>query len=177
MRKVVIYIATSLDGYIARANGDIDWLSVVERPGVDYGYEGFIETVDTIIVGRKTYDKVLSMGIKYPPNDKQCYIITRQVKAQEGNIIFYNENIAELINRLKSQNGKNIFCDGGAEIVNILMKNDLIDEYIISTIPVLLGNGIRLFDDFRKKSELKLLSSRSFASGLVQNHYRRIHSH
>ena len=176
MRKVVLYIATSLDGYIAKLNGGIEWLSVVERPGEDYGYGEFIKTVDTVILGRKTYDKILSFGNDFPHKDKKCFVITRQDKNPQNNIIFYKDNLVDLIRELKSTSGKNIFCDGGAEIVNSLMKDDLIDDYIISIIPVFLGKGIRLFDDYRKKMDLKLITSKSFVSGLVQFHYRRIHS-
>ena len=177
MRKVVLYIAVSLDGYIAKSNGEIDWLSIVERPGEDYGYSGFLKTIDTVILGRKTFDKILSLGVDFPHSDKICYVITRQERKSEKNIVFYNGNPGELVVKLKTSPGQNIFCDGGAEIVNTLIKKDLIDEYIISTIPVFLGKGIRLFDDFRRKTDLKLLSSKSFSSGLVQSHYRRLNSH
>lgn len=176
MRRVVLYIATSLDGYIAKPDEGIEWLSVVERPGEDYGYGEFIRTVDTVILGRKTFEKIHSNGQEFPHKDKKCYVITRQERSPERNIIFYNDNIVDLVCKLKSASGKNIFCDGGAEIVNSLMKNDLIDDYIISIIPVLLGKGLRLFDDYRKKMDMKLIYSRSYASGLVQSHYRRIHN-
>ena len=176
MRRVVLYIATSLDGYIAKPDGGIEWLSVVDRQGEDYGYGEFIRTIDTVILGRKTFDMIHSKGIEFPHRDKKCYVITRQEKPPDKNIIFYHDNIAELVCKLKSTPGKNIFCDGGAEIVNSLMRNDLIDDYIISVIPVFLGKGLRLFDDYRKKMDLKLIYSKSFASGLVQSHYRRIHN-
>ncbi len=76
-RKVILYIASSLDGFIAKENDDISFLSVVEKKGEDYGYHAFIETVDTVIMGRKTYDKVLSFGIDFPHHDKKCYELTR----------------------------------------------------------------------------------------------------
>lgn len=176
MRRVVLYIATSLDGYIAKPDGGIEWLSIVDRSGEDYGYHEFIQTVDTVVIGRKTFDKIHSNGNGFPHKDKKCYVITRQDKAPENNIIYYKDNLADLILKLKSTPGKNIYCDGGAEIVNSLMKNDLIDDYIISIIPVFLGKGIRLFDDYRKKMDLKLINSKSYVSGLVQFHYRRIHN-
>ena len=174
MRKVILYIATSLDGYIAREDGDISWLSIVEAPGEDYGYGEFIKTVDTVIMGRKTYDKVLSFGIEFPHRDKECYIITRQHRPPDGNITFYNGDIGELIKNLKGKGGKDVFIDGGAQVVNELMKLDLIDEYVISIIPIFLGSGIRLFDDGRPQMNLKLKSSRDFPSGLVQVEYKRI---
>lgn len=170
-RKVVLYIATSLDGYIAGSDDDLSWLSIVEKEGEDYGYGKFIATVDTVIVGRKTYDKVLSMGIEFPHADKDCYIITRNKRTPEGNVKFYTGYLKTLISSLKSQPGKTIFCDGGAEIVALLLKDHLIDEFIISVIPVFLGSGTRLFKDGRPGGNLQFISSQSFASGLVQLHY------
>ena len=172
-RKVVLYIAMSLDGYIARNNGDIDWLDTVEEPNQDYGYADFISTIDTVIMGRKTYDKVFSFGIPFPHQDKNCYVITRQPKPNLDNIIFYTGSLESLINNLKTKPGKNIFIDGGAEIVNELMKSDLIDAYIISIIPVMIGSGISLFQAERPEMKLLLKDTIKFNSGLVQLHYSR----
>ncbi len=172
-RKVLLYIAMSLDGYIARPDGDIDWLSSVQREGEDYGYGDFINTVDTVIIGRKTYDKVLSFGVPFPHSDKECYIITRSERPPIGKIIFYTNNLKDLVASLKGKQGGNIFVDGGAEIVNTMMKHGLFDEYIISIIPVFLGNGIRLFNDARPEESVTLVSAVSFDSGLVQLHYRK----
>lgn len=171
-RKVILFIATSLDGYIATNEGSIDFLSMVEQPGEDYGYSEFNSTVDTVIIGRKTYDKVLSMGFEYPHADKEVYIITRTERPTIGNFKFYTGDLTQLVNDLKSQSGNNIYCDGGAEIAHDLMRNNLIDEFIISIIPVMLGNGIRLFNDGRPIRELTLVSTKQFASGLVQLHYK-----
>lgn len=172
-RKLVLYIAMSLDGYIAAADEDLSFLSMVERTGEDYGYNTFIQTIDTVILGRKTYDKVLSMGFPYPHADKENYVITRTPRAGEGSIHFYTGDLKQLITTLKQKDGKNIFCDGGAEIVNLLMKDNLIDEFVISIIPVFLGSGISLFKDGRPEAKLELISSRSFESGLVQLHYQK----
>ncbi|WP_314241601.1 dihydrofolate reductase family protein [Empedobacter tilapiae] len=173
-RKVILYIATSLDGYIAKPDDNLDFLSIVEQDGQDYGYNDFIQTVDTVIVGRRTYDKVASMGFDFPHSDKDAYIITRTPRSSIGSIKFYTDDLTLLINKLKSEEGKNIFCDGGAEIVNELLKNNLIDEFIISVIPILVGNGIKLFKDDRPELKLELISVKSFEKGLVQLHYKRI---
>ena len=172
-RKVILYIATSLDGYIASPDDNLDFLSVVEQEGEDYGYAQFIESVDTVIVGRKTYDKVLSMGFDFPHSDKESYIITRTPKPATGKIEFYTGDLKNLILKLKKQEGKNIFVDGGAEVVNLLLKDNLIDEFCISIIPVLLGDGIRLFQDNRPELPLKFVRSESFNSGLVQVWYQK----
>lgn len=174
MRKVILYIATSLDGYIAKANDDISFLSIVEQEGQDYGYSDFIKTVDAVIVGRRTYDKVISMGFDFPHTDKDSYIITRAPRPNIGSVKFYSGDLKLLVDKLKSEDGKNIFCDGGAEIVNELLKANLIDEFIISVIPILLGNGIKLFRDKRLEQKLELVSVKSFDKGLTQLHYKRI---
>lgn len=168
-----MYIAMSIDGYIARPDGDLDWLSAVEVTGEDYGYSNFINTVDTVILGRKTYDKVLSFGIPFPHSDKQCYIITRTARPTEGNINFYTGDIPALITQIKAQSGKNIFVDGGAQVVNEFMKHQLVDEFIISIIPVFLGSGIPLFNEGRPEIKMKLAGNKSFPSGLLQLHYIR----
>lgn len=170
-RKVIVYIAMSIDGYIARPDGDISWLSSVEVPGEDYGYSNFINTIDTVILGRKTYEKVLSFGIPFPHSNKHCYVITHTPKPSERSIEFYTGNIPALVTKLKSGQGKNIFVDGGAQVINEFMKHHLVDEFIISIIPVFLGSGIRLFNDGRPEISMKLISSQSFSSGLVQLHY------
>nr|WP_295930002.1 dihydrofolate reductase family protein [uncultured Dyadobacter sp.] len=172
-RKIILYIAASMDGYIATQDENLDFLSIVEQEGQDYGYNAFIRTVDTVILGRRTYDKVLSFGIDFPHSDKECYVITRTPREQEGNIRFYTGNLTTLVANLKQQDGGTIFVDGGAEVVNAMMKEDLIDEFVVSIIPVFLGDGIRLFQDHRPEQKLELMGSQSFEKGLVQLHYKR----
>lgn len=172
-RKVILYIATSLDGYIAKSNDDLGFLSIVEQEGQDYGYADFVKSVDTVIIGRKTYDKVISMGFDFPHADKDVYIITRTPKPNIGSVMFYTDDLKLLVDKLKSENGRNIFCDGGAEIVNELLKDDLIDEYIISIIPIFVGNGTKLFKDGRPEQKLELVSTKQFDKGLTQLHYKR----
>jgi len=169
-RKVILYIAMSLDGFIAKPDSDISFLSLVEQDGEDYGYSEFIETVDTVILGRKTYDKILSMGIDSPYGDRKVYVLTHN-PIPTDKITYYSGNLSELVSSLKSQSGKNIYCDGGAETVHLFLQEKLFDELIISIIPVLLGNGIRLFGKSFKEQSIKLVSSKSFNSGLVQLHY------
>lgn len=172
-RPLILYIAMSLDGYIAKPNDDLSFLSIVEQEGEDYGYANFVKTVDAVIVGRKTYDKVISMGFDFPHADKDTYIITRTARPNIGSVKFYTGALKSLVDKLKTENGKNIFCDGGAEIVNELLKLNLIDEIIISVIPILVGNGTKLFKDGRPEQKLELVSVKSFDKGLTQLHYKR----
>jgi dihydrofolate reductase len=171
-RKVILYIATSLDGYIAKPNDDLSFLSIVEQEGQDYGYADFVKSVDTVILGRKTYDWVVAQVPEFLDADKDSYIITRTPRPGKGKINFYTGDLKDLVLRLKSDQGKNIFIDGGAEIVNELLKQKLIDEFIISVIPILIGNGTRLFKDGRPEQTLKLVDVRQFDTGLLQVHYK-----
>lgn len=174
MRKLSIFIAASVDGYIAAPNEDLGFLKQVEKEGEDYGYTKFMADVDTIIVGRKTYDWVANnIGASHYDNgDRNVYVITSQQKPATGKIQFYNGNLAELVRQLKEENGKNIYCDGGAETIDELLKNKLIEEFIISLVPVFLGDGIRLFKDGRAGQSLQLLEAKTFDTGLVQLHYK-----
>ncbi len=175
MRKLIVYIATSLDGYIAKPNDDLSFLKLVEKEGEDYGYAEFIATVDTIIIGRKTYDWVLrEIGPSYYDNgDRNVYVITKTKRPNVGKTTFFTGNLRELVRQLKAENGKNIYCDGGAEIINELLKDDLIDEFTISVVPVLVGNGIKLFKDGRPEQQLEFVTAKTFDTGLTQLHYRR----
>jgi dihydrofolate reductase len=177
MRKVIVYIAMSLDGFIAKQDDDISFLSAMEEPGQDYGYGDFISTIDTVILGRRTYDKVLSFGIPFPHANKQTYVFTMTPAPSQPNLQFYNGDAGELINTLKQQPGSNIFIDGGAEIVHLFLQHQLVDELIISIIPVLLGSGISLFKQGRPQETLVLNSTVSFPKGLVQLHYTKTTAH
>ncbi|KOF04476.1 dihydrofolate reductase [Roseivirga seohaensis subsp. aquiponti] len=175
MRKISLFIATSLDGYIAKPNDDLSFLKLVEKEGEDYGYEQFTDTIDTLIIGRKTYDYVIKEigSSHYDNGQRDVYVITRTQRPSVGRTTFYIGSLTNLVKQLKSENGKNIYCDGGAEVINELLKNDLIDEFIISIIPVLLGNGTRLFKDGRPEQLLEFVTAKTFETGLIQLHYKR----
>jgi len=174
-RKLVLYISMSLDGFLATNDDDLSWLSVVEKEGEDYGYAEFNKTVDTYIVGRKTYETVLKLtGGEFPVSEQhKCYVITRQERKNENGITFYSGNIKELINKLKSETGKTIYCDGGGQIVKLLMDENLIDEYRVSIIPIILGDGKRLFKGGTPMINLTALPSKHYESGLVHLRYEK----
>lgn len=169
-RKVILYIAMSLDGYIAPYDDNLDFLSIVESPGEDFGYLDFIQNVDTIIWGRKTYDKILSFGIPFPHKDKKVYVLSYTRMGNDANVT-YSHNLTDLVLKLKKEPGKDIYCDGGAEIVTSLLEESLIDRIIVSVIPHLLGDGKRLFKDGRPEEKLIFKKSITFPSGLVQLWY------
>ena len=175
MRKLSIFIATSVDGYIAKPNDDLGFLKLVEKEGEDYGYAQFTDTIDTLIIGRKTYDYVVKEigSSHYDNGDREVYIITRSPRPKVGKTNFYTGDPGDLVRQLKSREGKDIYCDGGAEVIHELLKQDLIDELIISIVPILLGSGTRLFKDGRPELPLELVRTETFDTGLTQVHYRR----
>jgi len=168
MKKLILYIASSLDGYIARKNGGIDWLFTDN----DYGYNTFIAGIDTVLMGYKTYEAVLSFG-DYEYKDKKSYIFTRKEIASFNNITFVNKNIPEFVRNLKTENGKDIWLIGGGEIVSLLMKDNLIDEYMIFVHPLLLGEGIPLFPEGFSQVNLQSVSTKKYPSGLIQLNFTR----
>lgn len=169
---MILYIAMSLDGYIAKTDGNIDFLSLVETPGEDFGYTGFQKEVDTLIWGRKTYEKVLSFGIEFPHKDKKCYVLSKSQSGSDENVTYFSD-VRQLIGQLRQEPGKNIYCDGGGETVREMLQFDLIDRLIISVIPHLLGDGIRLFKDGRPEQNLQLERCIQYPAGLVQLWYER----
>jgi len=175
MRNISLFIAMSLDGYIAQPNDDLSFLKIVEKEGEDYGYADFIANIDTIIIGRKTYDYVLKEigSSHYDNGQRDVYVITRTERPNVGRTTFYTGEITKLVKHLKSEKGKNIYCDGGAEVINELLKHNLVDEFIISVIPILLGNGTRLFKEGRPEQELEFVEAKTFETGLTQLHYRQ----
>jgi dihydrofolate reductase len=176
MRKLSLFIATSLDGYIAKPDDDLSFLKIVEKEGEDYGYTEFASNIDTIILRRKIYDYVLKEigSSHYDNGQRDVYVITRTERLKVGRTTFYSGSLTDLVQQLKSEDGKSIYCDGGAEIINELLQHNLIDEFIISVIPILVGNGTRLFKDNRPEQQLEFVSAKSFETGLTQLHYKRI---
>ncbi len=170
-RKIILYIAVSIDGYIAGPEDNLDFLSIVESPPEDYGYSNFVSTIDTVVMGRKTYDKVLGFGIEFPHKGRECYVITKTRQGSDEHVKFWNDDPCALIKNIKMKAGKDVFIDGGGVLVNTLMQENLIDRYILSTIPVMLGNGVPLFKPGRPFQKLKLIQSQTFPSGLIQSWY------
>ena len=167
-----VYIAASLDGYIARTDGGLDWLSAFEQSGEDYGYKAFFASVDALVVGRKTYDIVLGFE-KWPYEDKRCIVVTHAPPAARHGEAFHSGSIEALLDRLSQEGVQRIYVDGGA-LIRSFLAADLIDDVTLSVIPILLGTGIPLFGGAERR--MKLVSCRSFPSGLVQLCYNVDHS-
>ena len=153
-RKLVLFIAASLDGYIAAKDDSLDWLYKVEGEG-DNGYSEFYETIDTVLMGRRTYDWILeNVTGDFPYKDKECYVFSRSVTEDNVEVKFVKDNIVGFTNKLKQQQGKNIWIVGGGELLRSFLKEKLIDELILTVAPTLIGNGIPLFkeDDLHLES-------------------------
>lgn len=169
-RKLILYIAMSLDGYIAKKDHNIDFLSIVNTPNEDFGYTNFLQNIDTVIWGRKTFDKVLSFGSGVPHKDKKVFVISKTKTGKLEHATYQNDPIA-LVKSLKQQEGKHIYCDGGGDIVFELLNQRLFDGIIVSIIPHLLGDGIKLFKEKNIEQNLQFKRSISYPSGLVQLWY------
>jgi dihydrofolate reductase len=165
-----VFIAASLDGFIARRDGGIDWLSIVETPGEDYGYARFFDGVGALILGRGTYDKVLGFPA-WPYGDKPCVVFThRPPPAARNRERFHAGAPGPLLAELHEAGIRRVYVDGGA-LIRAFLREDLIDDITLSIVPVMLGDGIPLFGDGVPERRLRLAGSQAFASGLVQLRY------
>jgi dihydrofolate reductase len=172
--KVSVYIATSLDGFIARTNGDIDWLEGGQS-GEDYGYTEFMSTVDHVVMGRNTYEKVLSFGGWH--YEKKVIVLTSREMIIPPELTDKVKTLslspAALLDELELRGTRHIYLDGGVTIQRFLQEG-LVDEITITTIPILIGEGLSLFGPLDRDEKLELLKSQSFNNGFVQNKYRVI---
>ncbi|WP_102692298.1 dihydrofolate reductase family protein [Rummeliibacillus pycnus] len=170
-RKLKLFIATSLDGYIATEDESLEWLFNVEGEG-DNGYSEFFGTVDTVLMGRKTYDWLLeNTAGEYPYKNEECYVFTRSRIEDTENVKFINDPVVHFTKELQKQNGKDIWLVGGGELIHSFIKETLIDELIITVAPIILGNGIPLFKKSDIQTNLSLIRTRTFHQ-FVELHYQ-----
>jgi len=170
-----VFIAISLDGYIAREDGDIGWLLQRDDPTEDHGYAAFIADKEWIVMGRGSYEKVLTFDEW--PYDRPVLVLSRQLadtpvpEALKGKVQFSRRMPKEVMDDLAAQNVQRVYIDGG-QVIQSFLREGLVADIVITTVPVLLGSGKPLFGSLSQDIDLTLLSSRSFPSGLVQSHYR-----
>ena len=170
-----VYIATSLDGFIATLDGGIDWLNEIPNPdGSDYGFADFMSGIDALVMGRKSFEKVLSFGVW--PYDKPVFILsTGNVdipEELESKIEIIKGSPKEIVSQLKNLGHQNLYVDGGKTIQGFL-EADLIDEMIITKVPILLGSGIPLFGKLSQKMQFTHKKTETLNSMLVKSHYSR----
>ncbi|MDV2682753.1 dihydrofolate reductase family protein [Alkalihalophilus lindianensis] len=171
-RNVVLFIATSLDGYIATEEERLDWLFEVEGEG-DNGISDFYKTVDTVLMGRKTYDWIINADSidEYPYKDKHSFVFTRSTIDDNDHTHFINHDVEAFVRSLKRKQGKNIWLLGGGQLVTTCIEKDLVDEIIITVAPKIIGSGIPLFIKGKYKVNLSLEGVQTF-NQFVELHYK-----
>lgn len=173
----IVYIATSLDGYIADKNGNLDWLHSVPNPdGSDFGFHQFMERVDALVMGRNTFDTVCEFDCEWPYS-KPVFVISNSLKTipddYQDKAFLVKGDLKSIVADLNGRGFKELYIDGGITVQNFLAQ-DLIDEMIITTIPVVLGGGSSLFGDLPSPINFKLKQSEVLVNAVVKSHYIRI---
>ena len=168
MRKIILNVAVSLDGFIEDENGAYDWCFTDQ----DYGLTEFSKSIDTVFFGRKSYELVLKENYThYYKGYKQYVFSTTLKKLDNDSVTLISENVKETVNKIRNEQGENIWLFGGASLVSFFMKENLVDELMLSVHPILLGSGKPLFENLTSRKKLKLTNSITFSSGLVQLYY------
>jgi len=173
--KISVYIGTSLDGFIARPDGDIDWLMAADTSGGsdDYGYKEFSDSVDCMIMGRNTFEKVLNFP-EWPYEGKRLVVLSRTLKTipaeLEDNVALYSGPITELVKQLENEGCQRLYIDGGKTIQSFLNEG-LITDLNITRVPVVLGEGLSLFGKTKQDIQLKHIATTTFENGFVQSIY------
>jgi dihydrofolate reductase len=171
--KISIYIATSIDGYIARKDGNLDWLQYGHTGDEDYGFKNFINSIDALILGRNTYEVVAGFD-KWPYEGKKVIVLSNTLKAVRKETELFCGPLTGLLSKLHSENTKHIWVDGGITASKFL-EAGFVDELTISIIAMVLGSGIPLFSIMNQEHKCRLISTQSYPSGLVQLKYEVVH--
>ena len=172
-RKVIVNIATSADGYVARPDGDIEWLTSRPAPAGFYGMADFVKSIDTKLLGRKTYEKSLRLGAKFDENTRY-FVFSHNAPPPDApeRVEFIGEDIGPFVSRLKERPGKNLWLMGGGDLIASFLDANAIDEFVITVAPVFIGDGIPLIARRHRHVPLELDSVERFDNGVVQLHYR-----
>ena len=174
--KNIVFIAKSLDGFIADKNGELDWLESIPNPDhIDLGYLSLMQEIDAIVMGRTTYEVVCGFGGDWP-YDKHVFVLSNSIKTVpeklKGKVTLLKGALDEILKKIHEKGYLKLYIDGGRTVQNFL-KEDLIDELRITTIPILLGGGFPLFGELSKRMEFEHLKSEVFLNQIVQDHYKR----
>ena len=174
--KNIVFIAQSLDGYIADKNGGLDWLETIPNPEQkDMGYLSFMKRIDAIVMGRNTFETVCGFGIDWPYS-KPVFVLSNTLRTLpgelKGKLELIKGSVSSVLEGIGNKGYTRLYIDGGAAIHSFL-KEDLIDELIITTIPIILGGGVPLFRDLPKSLEFKHVKSDLYLNEIVQNYYVR----
>lgn len=174
MRKLILYIAQSLDGKTATPDGRVDWLEQIANPDDnDYGYAEFYDSIDVTLMGNTTYQQIHGFDIPFPYPNKENYVFTRNPEIRENeNVQFITGNLISFVRDLKEENGKHIWLVGGSQINKLMYNAGLIDEMILFVMPIILGDGIPLFQPSLLINHPVLISTEQYLSGVVKLHYK-----
>ncbi|GAB1453407.1 dihydrofolate reductase family protein [Draconibacterium sp.] len=174
MRKIKLYIATSLNGKIAKPDGSVDWLEYIPNPEkTDYGYAEFFDSIDTTIQGYNTYNQIINWDIEFPYKGKKNFVLTKKQNIENTEFVdFITENHVDFITDLKRKGGGDIWLIGGGQANTLILNAGLLDEIQIFVMPIILSGGIDLFDVFPTETQLKLLETKSYSSGVVEMRYK-----
>jgi len=170
MARIIAYLAASADGYIARRNGDVGWLDRPSPPG-NYGMGRFYASVDTVVMGRKTFDLARRFGQDAYPGKVNYVLSRRRRPGRAGRVAFVRGPIRTLARRLRREARRDVWLVGGAEVFAAFLDAGELDEVIVHVIPVLIGAGIPLLSPRRREVQLRLLGSRRYPDGVVELHY------
>lgn len=175
MKNCKLYIACSIDGFIAREDGSLDWLDAIPNPDqLDYGYQSFYNSIDTIVMGRKTYEEVLGFGVDWPYPDSKTYVLSsKSIEIKTENTYLINEPLEYKIKKWKNNKGKDIWVVGGGELISSMLDLGLIDEMLLTITPVILGSGIPLFPNNPKETKFELVKTEAFDTGFVNLTYEK----
>jgi len=174
MSKTILYIATSLDNKIARKDGSLDWLHAIPNPNqIDHGYNQFLSTIGTCIMGKNTYQEILGFGVDWPYLAINSYVVTtdKDFKSSTPNTFIVSNNLTQLISDLKQKKEKDIWLIGGGKLIAAFMERNLLDRMILTLIPNIIGEGISLFPEIAKESKWTLTNVERFETGLVNLTY------
>jgi dihydrofolate reductase len=170
LRKVILYVAASVDGYLARQSGDISWLPV-PAADQDYGYKDFYASIHTLLIGRKTYEQALTFD-KFPYTDKETFVFaSSDINQIAPTVRRVSEEAEKFVRTLKQNQGGAIWLVGGAQLIGSLLEGELVDEIYLFLIPTLLGDGIRLFSNTKHEHHLRFEGIRSYPDGVAELRY------
>ncbi len=176
-RNVIVHIAASADGYIARPDGDLEWLTSRPAPKGFYGMNAFMQSIDTKVLGRKTYEMSRRLGARFDSSDRTIVFSRHAAPADlPPGVEFMSSPIGPFVHRLQGQPGKDIWLMGGGDLIASFLDVNAIDKFVVSVVPVFIGDGIPLIARRHRHVRLELESTHRFSDGLVQLHYRVPHA-
>ena len=171
--EVIYYVAASLDGYIGPPDGSVTWLSPFEGGSEDYGYTHFFASVDSVLLGRKTYEQSLTFS-QWPYKGKRCWVSSRHKPKATPGVAVTQDSPAKVIHELKAQGLRRAWLVGGGELAGAFRAEGLIKEYIVSVVPIILGAGVRMFGEDGSPERLTLVESQRYPSGIIQLRYVKL---